>query len=463
MQPTFADILTPLDTGNLSSEKVTKRDIFHVFHTYGDLAQISIKQAYGFVQFLHAEDCNIALEREQGTQIRDKKIRKFCALYRYVSTHTDNRCSDLEVSKPQKNRSQNVQRRSRSPPDNARGRSGPNVDRYVSGSRGGNNRGNYGGYRSPSPRGYRDRHDDRYRRRSRSPDYNRGGRYRSPSPRREVDDDLPLPRRAPRDVPDVQIIVLDSLDRDFISWVEQAFSTRGIRVDVLLLSPRLSEAAVIRRQIVEGVVAVVKLTRHNQNSAKIGLQIFDRRQGANNVKFEEYEGLDPGTAVELVMRAKQTYSAAVQTPSSAYGGYGGPQYGSPSAPPTQQNYPYGGYGASSYQQPPPNLGYPSSYNQIQAQSAAPPGVPPNLQHLITNLDPNNLQHLLSAMGTPQSANSANAYSNPSNANSAAVAALQNNPQLAGYLQQQQQQSQAQGGSGAVNMQEILARLGTNQR
>lgn len=63
--------------GNLSSEKVTKRDIFHVFHTYGDLAQISIKQAYGFVQFLRTEDCVRALDREQGTQIRDKKIRRF--------------------------------------------------------------------------------------------------------------------------------------------------------------------------------------------------------------------------------------------------------------------------------------------------------------------------------------------------------------------------------------------------
>lgn len=62
--------------GNLSSEKVTKRDIFHVFHTYGELAQISIKQAYGFVQFLRAEDCQRALHVEQGRQIRDKRIRR---------------------------------------------------------------------------------------------------------------------------------------------------------------------------------------------------------------------------------------------------------------------------------------------------------------------------------------------------------------------------------------------------
>ena len=64
-----------LFVGNLSSEKVTKRDIFHVFHYYGELAQISIKQAYGFVQFLRTEDCVRALETEQGTMIRDKRIR----------------------------------------------------------------------------------------------------------------------------------------------------------------------------------------------------------------------------------------------------------------------------------------------------------------------------------------------------------------------------------------------------
>lgn len=66
-----------LFVGNLSSERVTKRDIFHVFHKYGDLAQISIKQAYGFVQFLHSGSCSKAIQAEQGKTIRGKKIREF--------------------------------------------------------------------------------------------------------------------------------------------------------------------------------------------------------------------------------------------------------------------------------------------------------------------------------------------------------------------------------------------------
>lgn len=475
-----------LFVGNLSSEKVTKRDIFHVFHSYGELAQVSIKQAYGFVQFLRTEDCQRALEAEQGTWIRDKRIH-------------------LEVSKPQKNRNSNQNqggggsrqqgRRSRSPVDYGRGKAGAGVDRYVSGrgGQGGNQNGyrNSGNFRSPSPPrsggGYRDRYDDRgYR--ARSPDYSRGGGrsgYRSPSPQRRSteDDDLPLPRRASQDVPDVQILVLDQLERDFISWVEKAFSSRGVRVDVLLLSPRLSEQAVIRRQIVEGVTAVCKLTLANQNTGRIGLQIFDRRGGAGSVKFEEYDQLDPPICAELVIRAKGTHAAPAPTPN--YGGYGTaptPYAAPPSAhmpPPPQQGY--GAYGAPptpyGQQQPPPQQpAYPPAYAQPQGGQAPPP--PQNLQNLITSLDPAGLQNLLAAMNqqgqqapqTPQSAG----YGGPNygQQQQAAMAALQQNPgMVAGVLQQQQQQAQypgmpggQNGGGGGgqqnVNMQDILARLGT---
>ncbi|KAI6825601.1 hypothetical protein KC340_g15659 [Hortaea werneckii] len=479
-----------LFVGNLSSEKVTKRDIFHVFHPYGELAQISIKQAYGFVQFLRAEDCARALDGEQGVKIREKRVH-------------------LEVSKPQKNKVPSGQQQQRHPrrsrsPDIGRGKPPPSVDRYTS-ERGGRSHGGYsrqgsGGFRSPSPpryggRGYSDRG---YR--DRSPDYGRGGRYRSPSPRRSEDDDLPLPRRQPRDVPDVQIIVLDALNRDFISWVERAFSSRGIRVDVLLLSPRLDEQAVIRRQIVEGVTAVSRLTRTNQDTGKIGLRIFDRRGGQNNVKFEDYDHLDPQICVELVLRAKNSYALAPpSTPS--YSSYAGnaPQYGLPPPPqppsslppqfagfPGQQPLPppsVQAYGHPS--QPPP--GYPPHPSYVPApppppQSQQPPlAMPPsNLQSLISSLDPSGLQNLLSAMNNPSGSTNPQQQHHQQQ-QQAALAALQQNPAIVGMLQQQQQQqptpqpqAQVQGGSGSagprpgsgggnVNMQDILARLGTYGR
>lgn len=343
-----------------------------------------------------------------------------------------------------------------------------NNDRYNNNARAGNNRRDdyRPSRRSPSPRGYRDRYDDRYRRRSPSPQGygNRGRGYRNQSPRRDDGDDLPLPPRQPADVPEVQVIVLDTLDRDFINWVEQAFRSRGVRVDALLLSPRLNEQAVVRRQIMEGVLAVVKLTRQNQNSGQIGLQIFDRSAGAGNVRFEEYDNLPPATCAELVLREK---SKIAQPPSRGGSGYYQPP---PQQQPQQQQY--GGYQpqqqqASAYPPQPPT-GFPPNYTPQPPQTQQPQGaVPPHLQSLITNLDPNNLQNLLSAInsgGTPQSA-----QQNPQ------MQALQQNPQLAGLLQGQQQQvpgggmgmgGQQAGGQGGgqqanVNMQDILARLGNS--
>ena len=61
--------------GNLPSEIVNKRDIFQIFYKYGKLAQISIKQAYGFVQFLDPHACRAALENEQGMRIKDRNMR----------------------------------------------------------------------------------------------------------------------------------------------------------------------------------------------------------------------------------------------------------------------------------------------------------------------------------------------------------------------------------------------------
>lgn len=70
--------------GNLASEQVTKRDVFHIFHHYGKIAQISIKQAYGFVQYYSAEACQQALLSQEGTELRGKKIRESFHPYCHV-------------------------------------------------------------------------------------------------------------------------------------------------------------------------------------------------------------------------------------------------------------------------------------------------------------------------------------------------------------------------------------------
>jgi len=237
----------------------------------------------------------------------------------------------------------------------------------------------------------------------------------------------------------MQILVLDTLDRDFIAWVEKAFTSRGVRTDVLLLSARLNEQAVVRRQIVEGVLAVVKLNRQNQSTGKIGLQVFDRSSGDGNVKFEEYQDLDPNVCAELVLRAKQKQQ---------YAGYG---YNAPQ--PQQQYGSYAQQPQAPYGQPPPvPAGYmpPAQYGQPPQQQQS----PQNLQNLITSLDPSGLQNLLSQMNQGQTPASAT-------------------PQTGGYGTAPQSalyppgppQPPARGAQpgvqgGQVNMQDILARLGS---
>jgi hypothetical protein len=72
---------------------------------------------------------------------------------------------------------------------------------------------------------------------------------------------------------------------DFIRYVEDTFRTQNLRVNVLIMSPRLSEAAVVRRQIIEGVMAIVRLDAGSLAKGKVNVQIFDRRLGAGNVQF----------------------------------------------------------------------------------------------------------------------------------------------------------------------------------
>ncbi|KAJ5541093.1 hypothetical protein N7494_006169 [Penicillium frequentans] len=264
-----------LFVGNLPTERVTKRDMFHIFHKYGKLAQISIKQAYGFIQFLEAGSCHEALGVEQGALVRGRKIH-------------------LEISKPQRNSRPAPAEPSRAPPPRRSrspefSRAGParanpraSSDRYdrpyepripfsdFRDEPSSRRRDGYRPPRSPSPRprprdGYRsrdrtpERFDRRERRRSRSPrsrsprsPYSRDRRYRSPSPRPrgsyEGEADLPVPRRAPRDVPEVQVLVLEEIDRNFVLHVENAFRNRGLRVDVLVLGPRIPLGAAVHRQ-----------------------------------------------------------------------------------------------------------------------------------------------------------------------------------------------------------------------
>ncbi|KAL9019484.1 MAG: hypothetical protein Q9185_003276 [Variospora sp. 1 TL-2023] len=320
----------------------------------------------------------------------------------------------LEISKPQKNTRNAANastgnnqrsgqgRRSRSPDHDRSSRTSggrTSIDRGV--PYGGfpselRRRDDYRPVRSPSPRGFRGRDEhrgrnrspDRYypgrRSRSRSP-YGRGERYRSRSPRvPDMDDEanLPISRRDPRNVPEVQMILVDEVDRTFVAYIEKTFRDRGLSCHVFQL-PRVSLAAVIKRQILEGVQAVVKILRQSQVSGKIPLQVFDYSAGVDNVRFEEYNELDAHIAAELVARAKATRLAPPSVRQPVAPSYGAPQYGH-----------------SHHQQMPPQpMPPPHIMPPPQPQQAA---ATPNIASLITSLDGPALQKLLGAMQNPQS-------------------------------------------------------------
>ena len=70
-----------------------------------------------------------------------------------------------------------------------------------------------------------------------------------------------------------------------MTYIESSFRERGLRCAVLIL-PGVPLEAVVKRQILEGVQAIVKLHRTSQLTGKIPLQLFDRTGGADNVRFE---------------------------------------------------------------------------------------------------------------------------------------------------------------------------------
>jgi len=381
-----------LFVGNLPSEKVTKRDLFHTFYKHGRLAQISIKQAYGFIQYLDAVACQDALQAEQGVEIRGRKVH-------------------LEISKPQKSgrsggpgTKSSARRRSRSPD---RGVTRSSNDRY--GARlpfsdfrdePGRRRDDYRPVRSPSPRSYRSR--DEYRSsvvqsprglgpdgRTRSPGYGSGF---PPAVQPVYDDEaaLPLPRREARDVPDVQILILEpQVAQSFINWIEQGFRSKGLRASTIWLNPPgLPLAAVVKRQIIEGVQAIVKLTQSAQYNSKIPLQVFDRTAGASNVNFNEYVDLDVPVAADIVLHARQKERGSMPAAPPTYPGYGNTpgQYGRPPVPQLPPQYTpqmppqYGQPPPSQYQYPPQ-----SQYRPPVQTPITPSPTAPNLQQLLANL------------------------------------------------------------------------------
>ncbi|CAF3555565.1 unnamed protein product [Fusarium graminearum] len=355
--------------GNLSSDKVSKRDVFDLFHRFGRLAQISLKSAYGFVQYHTIDEGQRAMDNLQGIEIKGRRIH-------LEVSRVQDKSKKERVRSPDKNKSRDNGRRNERHGHQAR-------DDYRSSRGHSPHRNEYGRDESYSrDRGFYD--GSRGRGRSRSPGYSRNDndnyRRRSPSPfgrpRHGSEPELPG-RRYGADVPDVQIILQQEINREFVNWVKQAFTSRGLRCEVMFLSSKLPKDAVVQQQAAEGVHAVVDLDLRAQSLAKIAVQAFDRSAGSNNIRFNQYADLDPPTAAEVVLRAKASA--------------GPPSYGQQYGASGYSVAPYGGQPA--YQPPVASFAAPPPPGQYGQPPPAPVNVA-NIANMMGQLDPASLQQLL---------------------------------------------------------------------
>ncbi|KAG7847072.1 hypothetical protein KL941_002865 [Ogataea angusta] len=90
--------------GNLAVNTLSKEDVYRIFHPYGEVKQVNLKQGFGFVQYAKAEECSRAIEGEKNVPLH-------------------NRFMHLQVSKHQIQRAMEQQGKNTGSSKNNRGRS----------------------------------------------------------------------------------------------------------------------------------------------------------------------------------------------------------------------------------------------------------------------------------------------------------------------------------------------------
>lgn len=269
---------------------------------------------------------------------------------------------DLEISKKQdrtrKEHSDHGRERERDRSPERRPQRDPRIrDRYEARDPGWR-RDDYrpGPGRSPSPR--RGSRDGRYgrdsrdrdfgpgynSRRSRSPPpvryYDNDYRRRDESPRRRVpsSEELDMPFRYGADVPDVQLVLLGDVHKEFVSWVQGIFHAHGLRTNVIYANPRFPREPLIQRQMVEGVHAVSFLDSTSPGRQQLDIRVFTRTP--TSIKFDDYK-VTPQQAAALVVERKRVQPPQPQPtypPVNNYGQGYRPDVPPPVSYPYQQHY-----------------------------------------------------------------------------------------------------------------------------
>ncbi|KAI8817750.1 uncharacterized protein EV422DRAFT_214887 [Fimicolochytrium jonesii] len=311
--------------GNLASERTDRTELARIFAPYGNIAEISLKGSFGFVQFDNPESCQNAMVNETGRRVAGMSM-------------------DLKISRDKRRDGE------RKPSTGEKGLRRGSEDhgrrdggREGSGRRRGRSRSPPGarGGRRPSDRSpsyssrdsdddHRHRRDDRRRRsprRSSSPaernakdslwadnkktngaaapgtndSDNMFGNVRLPTPTMSAAPTgsgvFPLPMRFGPNVPEAQIVVLNEVDRTFVVQVESTLRNAGIKAETLHFDTNLSLRDVVHQMMVEGVRGVIFLERRHAISKTVSMQVF---QANGNVA--EYDKINPEFAAMIVLR-----------------------------------------------------------------------------------------------------------------------------------------------------------------
>jgi hypothetical protein len=103
-----------------------------------------------------------------------------------------------------------------------------------------------------------------------------------------------LPHRSEKDVPIVQIIAWGSVNRSFLSFIENAFREQNISVASATLSlvnsarDSVTKQNVVKQMVVEGVKALIMVRRErdHDNDEKVNLQVFTPNEEGGGVRFD---------------------------------------------------------------------------------------------------------------------------------------------------------------------------------
>lgn len=131
-------------------------------------------------------------------------------------------------------------------------------------------------------------------------------RNRSRSPNRKDRKNKKARDRSPRrrkNAPELQIFVLEQVDRGFVLYVEKFFKDAGISVAVDDMHKNRAREAT-NQLAYDGVLGVVSIDAGSQSTGQINMQVFQRGTGGN-VRFDEYLSITPNVGVELINRAKR--------------------------------------------------------------------------------------------------------------------------------------------------------------